>query len=117
MNLMVSTRLPAFGKEVRRALDEGLMPPRALYVVRAWPKTPPLWTVVVPRNEDPRDYDLSLVRGLSVWVKLLRGARGNEVLIEMIEAVGPEGGVITVEGVAGCTFLNGTLARARIANE
>lgn len=110
----MSPRLPAFGKEVYKALSQGLRPPRALYVLRTWPKGEvPLWTLIVPRNDDPHEYDMCLCRGQSVWVKLPRVARDNAGLITIIEAADPEGGVITMVGADSCAFLKGTLARAR----
>jgi hypothetical protein len=108
-------RLPAFGKEVRNAIKEGLRPKRALYVVRSWPKDEvPLWTIVVPSRDDPYDFDLSLCRGLSVWVRLPLVAFDNAGLIMLIEAADPLGGVISIEGSSSCGFIDGTLARARL---
>ena len=68
----------------------------------------------MPYDEDPELYDLSIVRGLPLWVRLPKFAVNNTGLLTRIEDNDPEGGVYFV-GDECAGFIYGTLARARDA--
>jgi hypothetical protein len=81
----------------------GNSPTGALLVTRWWPKAKEQrWTVVVPGDADPADYDLSLVAGLGVIVDVGSSHVGNAVLVGMIEAAGPAVAAVMVDGEFEC---------------
>ena len=100
---MRKKRLPAFGRAVMLARRAGLAPFGWLCIVRRWPKLPPHpdstgWTIVVPAMEDPQLYDLSLCRGLPVFVVADSNDNSNAVLVSLVEAAKPLIGCALVDG-------------------
>jgi hypothetical protein len=93
-------RLPAFGRYWLARRLAGESPTGAMLLTRTWPKQPaPRWTVIVPADADPADYDLSIVAGLGVIVSVGATDNANAVLISMVEAARPALAVVLFDGV------------------
>jgi len=96
-------KLPAFGKKWLAARLAGNAPTGALLITRSWPKTrDQRWTLVVPAEDDPADYDMSMIAGLGVIVSVGSKDTGNAVLIAKIEEAGPAVAAVLVDGAFHC---------------
>ena len=92
-------RLPPYATKCVVARKAGLAPAGWLWIQRSWPERPPgLWTIVVPGDEDPAQYDFGLCRGLACYVSCSSGDRANAVLISLIQAANPAIGAVIIDG-------------------
>jgi len=91
-------RLPAYAQRWRAAREAGLAPSGWLCVERAWPRRPVPWLIVVPGDDDPARYDLSLCAGLPVLVFCASRDNSNAVLVALIKAARPSIGAVIVDG-------------------
>ena len=89
-------KLPPYGSRIVDLRRQGFSPSGWLYVDRMWPKKPRAWSVVVPADDDPTQYDLVLCTGLAVMVSCTDSDNGNEALVEIIEAAKPADGVVLI---------------------
>ena len=87
--IMIRRRLPAYGRAIAELRRRGLAPTRALIVDRDFRNTAAHpWRVVVPANEDPRHFDLSICRGLSPLLVCTGADFGNDALIHELRQAG-----------------------------
>jgi hypothetical protein len=91
-------KLPPYGKAALEMRQHGLAPTGWLRIQRIWPREARAWCVVVPFNEDPGPFDLTICSGLSVIVSCSKHDVGNGELISLVEAAKPAFYAVVCDG-------------------
>jgi len=94
MNAILRRRLPAYGREVRHALNAGLRPAfgNAVAVCIDWPERCALTNVVcLPTDRAPNEYDFGFIAGVDtiVWFRELDRVYAEAVRRQLQNAGSP----------------------------
>ena len=98
---MMALKLPAYAKRLIALREQGLAPLRRVCVTRTWPRRKPAahdWTLIVPGDEDPEQYDYSIVTGLGCLCYAFGSNNNNAVFFSLIEAAEPRVAMFYVDG-------------------
>jgi hypothetical protein len=92
-------RLPAYGRQVVALREQGLVPTRCVIIDRSFQKTAAHpWRLVVPSTEDPTQFDLRLLAGLSPMLVCSSSDVDNHVLVRELRAAGCARGAVIQDG-------------------
>ena len=95
-------KLPAYAKRWMAEREAGRAPARMMVVTRAWIKDPLDWQIVIPGDEDPEQYDYSIVAGLGCVVHMYSGNIANAVFVSCIEEAGPRQAMVYLDQDFAC---------------